>query len=309
MEAKNISIVGTGLIGGSIALGLKGEFCRIVGFDRNPRTLDYAVKSGIIDFGVSIDNICDNSDIIIVAVPVDIALVIIPEILEKSNDSTIVIDVSSTKVPICNLLKNHPKRANFVAAHPMAGAEAGGPQNADAKLLHGHKVIICEPELSSAIAVTKSLQLFRTLGMSTEFMDADVHDSLVALVSHLPQMVSYGLARTIGAATSDDQWSTIAANGFNSTTRLAKSPSDIWMPILMQNKNHISSYLQLFIQEMEYLSYLLNTDNADGLNQFILQAQLVREKFENNININTKNNGNKSITRAEVNQFVATGIE
>jgi prephenate dehydrogenase len=289
MEAKNISIVGTGLIGSSIALGLKGEFCRIVGFDSNPRTLDYAVKSGIIDFGVSIDNICHNSDIIIVAVPVDIALVIVPEILEKSNGSTIVIDVSSTKVPICNLLKNHPKRANFVSAHPMAGAEVGGPQNADAKLLHGHKVIICQPELSSAIAVAKSLQLFRTLGMSTEFMDADVHDSLVALVSHLPQVVSYAIANTISVATSNDQWSKIAASGFNSTTRLAKSPANIWIPILMQNKNHINDYLRLFIHEMEKLMQLLSEEDKIGLTQFIHQSQVVREKFENNPNrINSK---------------------
>jgi len=309
METKNISIVGTGLIGSSIALGFKGKFNEIVGFDTNQRTLDYAVKSGIIDFNVSMDSIYRFSDIIIVSVPVDVALFLVPDILEKSKDDAIVIDVSSTKAPICNVLMNHPKRANFVAAHPMAGAEVGGPQNGDANLFNGRNVILCQTQLSSEYALEQAIVIFKTLGMTIEFMDPEVHDNLVGLVSHLPQMVSYGLARTIGAATKNDQWCTIAANGFNSSTRLAKSPANIWIPILLQNKDHISTYLQLFIQEMEHLVYLLDTDNTDGLNQFIHQAQIVREKFENNITINTQDNGKEPITRSKIDKFVASGIE
>jgi prephenate dehydrogenase len=139
MRKKNISIVGTGLIGSSIALGLRDKFNGIIGFDSDQKTIEYAVKSGIIDFGVTMDCICSHSDIIVVSIPADIALEVIPDILEKSKDDTIVIDASSTKVPICERLSNHPKRANFVAAHPMAGSEVGGPQNATANLFNGRK--------------------------------------------------------------------------------------------------------------------------------------------------------------------------
>jgi prephenate dehydrogenase len=309
MEAKNISIVGTGLIGSSIALGLRGKSNGVGGFDANPRNLDYAVKSGIIDFKVSMDSICNYSEIIIVSVPVDIALIIIPEILTKSKNDAIVIDVSSTKVPICDILKNHPKRRNFVAAHPMAGSEVGGPQNADANIFNERKVIICQPEQSSVVALEQAMCVFKTLGMSIELMAAEVHDSLVAMVSHLPQVVSYCLTKTVGDASCNDQWSSIAATGFDSSTRLSKSSADIWIPILLQNKGNINNHLHLFIDEIEKMINLLDNNNADGLTQFIQQSQIVREKFEKNLNNNCQANGNKSITRSKANKFVATGIE
>lgn len=308
METKNISIVGTGLIGSSIALGLRGRTNGIVGFDCNQKVLDYAVKSGIVDFKVSMESVCYYSDIIIVSVPVDVALTLIPEILSKSKNDTIVIDVSSTKVPICDALKNHPRRENFIAVHPMAGAEVGGPQNADANLLIGRKAIFCQPELSSAVALEQAKYVFETLGMTIQMMDAETHDSLVALVSHLPQMVAYGVAKTVGVTTENNQWSTIAASGFDSSTRLAKSPADIWIPILLQNKDNVKRYLQSFIQEMEHLVYMLNTDDANGIAQFIQHSQAVREKYDNNLN-NIKDNGKESITGSKANKLVAAGIE
>jgi len=308
MANCSISLVGTGLIGSSIALGLKGTFSGIVGFDKNSGSLDYAVKSGIIDFAVSMDCISRFSDTIIVSVPVDVALTVILEILEKTKNDAIVIDVSSTKVPICDALKNHPKRRNFIAGHPMAGSEVGGPQNADANFFNDRKVIICQPELSSIVALNHATFIFRSLGMTIELMDAESHDSLVAMVSHFPQVVSYGIAKTIGLAANDDQWSQIAASGFDTSTRLAKSSSEIWTPILIQNKKHINQYLQLFLREIESLRDLIEDENIEGVNQFIHQSQVVREKFENNLN-NSKDNGRESITRSKANQLVATGIE
>lgn len=302
---KNISIVGTGLIGSSMALGLRGFTNGIVGFDSNPRSLDYAVKSGIIDFHVSLNSICYHSDIIIVSVPVDVAITIIPSILSKSKDDTIVIDVSSTKTQICDIVRNHPKRKNFIAAHPMAGSEMGGPQNADANLFNGRKVVICESELSSAVAIEHAIEIFKILGMSIEFMDAETHDSIVAMVSHLPQVVSFGLARTIGLANSNDLWSSVAASGFDSSTRLAKSSSDVWTPILIQNKEHISQYLTLFIQQIETIKGLIDSENIDAIDQFIQQSQGVREKFDNSLKnkINQKN-GTKTISRLNPTEVV-----
>jgi prephenate dehydrogenase len=309
MEKKKLSIVGTGLIGCSFALGVRNKFGEICGFDKDSESLDYAVQSGIIDSSSSLENISRDSDIIIVSVPVDVALTLIPKILFLAKNDAVVIDVGSTKVPICNALKDHPRRVCFVAAHPMAGSEASGSRNATENLFQGKKVIICQPEQSSTVALEQAQYIFKTLGMSIELMDAEVHDSLVSMVSHLPQVVSYCLTKAVDDASCNDLWSSIAATGFDSSTRLSKSSADIWIPILLQNKGNINNHLHLFIDEIKNLINLLDNDNADGLTQFILQSQIVREKFEKNVNNNCQTNGNKSITRNKANKFVATGIE
>ncbi len=306
----NISIVGTGLIGGSIALGLRGKGNVIFGFDKNPRNLGYAEKMGIVDFSASMDSICLCSDVIIVSVPVDIALKVIPEILTKSKENAIVIDVSSTKVTICNALKHHPKRRNFIAAHPMAGMEVGGPQNADAQILRGRKVVICQSELNSSNVLEKAIDLFKTIGMHVELMDAETHDSLVAMVSHLPQVISYGLTNTVFAASTDDDWCNLAASGFDSATRLASSPADIWIPIINQNKEFILKHLNLFIHQMEMMKDIIKNEDNEALAALISKSQSVREKFENSMKLKNKHShGDKTISWTDSTQVVAARVE
>lgn len=310
MKTKNISIVGTGLIGGSIALGLKGNGNIVFGFDKNPRNLGYAEKMGIIDFSASLDSICTCSDVIIVSVPVDVAVLMIPEILTKSKEDTIIIDVCSTKVSICNALINHPKRTNFIAAHPMAGMEVGGPQNADALMLKGRKVVICQSELNSSNVLDKAVGLFKILGMDVELMDAETHDSLVAMVSHLPQIISYGLANTVSVAGNDDDWCNLAASGFDSATRLALSPANIWTPIINQNKENILKHLNLFIHQMEAMREIIVNDDNEAFTNLIARSQKVRVKFENSSKLNIKHiHGNKTISWSDTTKTVATSIQ
>lgn len=306
----NISIVGTGLIGGSIALGIRGKGNVIFGFDKSPRNLGYAEKMGVIDFSASLDSICLCSDVIIVSVPVDIALKVIPDILTKSKDDAIVIDVSSTKVSICNALKHHPKRRNFIAAHPMAGLEVGGPQNADANLLRDQKVVICQSELNSSNGLDNAIDLFKTLGMHVELMDAETHDSLVAIVSHLPQVISYGLANAVSSASNDDDWCNLAASGFDSATRLASSPADIWIPIINQNKEFILKHLNLFIHQMETMKDIIKNEDNGALAAFIAKSQAVRRKFENSSKLKIKHShGDKTISWTDSTKVVAARVE
>lgn len=310
MTSKNISIVGTGLIGCSIAMGLRGNSNRIYGFDTNAESIDYALKSGIIDSQASLEKICCISDIIIVSVPVDVALLLVPMILLKCKNDSVVIDVGSTKKPICSALQNNPKRANFVAAHPMAGADVGGSQNADAAILVGRKVVICQSELNSDFAMEQALDLFETLGMQPEFMDAVQHDSLVALVSHLPQMIAYGLANTVSKVSPDDEWCRLAAFGFDSTSRLASSPANVWMPIINQNKDFIVQYLDFFINQMENLKEMITDNNVSELERFIAQSQNIREKFKKRTIVNEKyNHGNKTFRRLGSTTVVETKVE
>lgn len=309
MKTKSISIIGTGLIGSSMALGLRGRCNVILGFDKNPRNLGYAEKMGIVDIATSFEGICACSDVIIVSVPSDISLSILPDILSNSKEDAVVIDVSSTKGPICKALKHHLKRKNLVAAHPMAGLEVGGPQNADAAILKGRKVVICQSEQSSKLAVDLALDLFDSLGMHPEFMDAEQHDSLVALVSHLPQMVAYGLANTVSKASKDDEWCRLAASGFDSASRLASSPADVWLPIINQNKDFILQYINLFISQMENLQEMIADDNVADLEEFIAQSQSVREKFKKTIVKERYNHGNKTVRRIGSTTVVETRVE
>ena len=204
---KNLSIVGTGLIGCSIAMGVKGLFESIAGYDINPKNLGYAAAMGIIDKSWSIKRIAFESDVIVVSVPVDVALQIIPFILNEIKGNTVVIDVGSTKSVICAAIEGHPKRANYVAAHPMAGSEKSGPHTSTPEMFRGRKVIVSEPEKTSFSAMNIAMSLFGELGLSVDYMDVAMHDTLVALVSHFPQIVSYGIAKTVRDSMNEgDKW-------------------------------------------------------------------------------------------------------
>ncbi|NOU19702.1 MAG: prephenate dehydrogenase/arogenate dehydrogenase family protein [Bacteroidales bacterium] len=305
---KNISIVGTGLIGCSIALGVKGMFKCIAGFDISQENIDYAIKAGIIDDSWTIERIACESDVIIVAVPVDAAISIVSDLLSRIKVDAVIIDVGSTKSSICRAVQNHQNRGSFVAAHPMAGSEIGGPQGSDGNLFKDKKSIICQAELSSKLAIKHAEEIFRILGMVVEYMDEDKHDRLVALVSHLPQIVSYGVASTVDCSLDANyQWLDIAASGFDSSTRLAKSPLEVWIPILIQNKVYISQNLQLFIHQIEIMKELIESENIEALNQFIRQSQEIREKFDNSLK--SKKNGNKTINWSSATEIVVARVE
>ncbi|MHC1702374.1 MAG: prephenate dehydrogenase [Tenuifilaceae bacterium] len=308
---ENISIIGTGMIGCSIALGVKGLFRNIAGFDTNPQNLDYAIETGIINHKWSIEKISQESDFIVLAVPVDVAIKLLPGILNKTKANAVVIDVGSTKSSICNSIQHHPKRGNFVATHPMAGNEIGGPRGAEENLFRGRKLIICQSEKSSSHALNLTKRIFESLGMTIEYMDENIHDNIVALTSHLPQLVSFGIANTVNNSMIENrQWCKLAASGFDSSTRLAKSSSEVWTPILMQNKEHINQYLDLFIGQIEAIKKMINENDITAIDQYINQAQSIREIFKKNqlSKINPRN-GNKTITRTCTTQVVVAGIE
>lgn len=293
-----VSIIGIGQIGGSIGLSLTGKAKMVVGVDTNPDNLKYAMLNGMIDQTLMLERAIRESDLIVVATPVDVALELIPAILNGIGENTVVIDMGSTKEPICRVTRNHPRRKNFVAAHPMAGTSVKGPQGADAALFCDRKVLVCQPELSSVNALNSAIELFHLLGASVEFIDEGVHDRLVGLISHLPQVFSYVLANVVGVSEGDNtDWLRLASTGFNSSTRLAKSPASMWSPIIMQNSENILRYIQMAVSELELLSDLIRSGNTYALEVFINRAVEVRNKFENsNKPENNLNHGNKCTT-------------
>jgi len=274
-----VYIVGIGLIGGSMALDIKSIYddAKIFGIDANEKHLDEAIKLGIIDKKAT-ENDLINADLVIVAVPVDVALVILPEILNKIGEHTLVFDVGSTKNPICEAIENHPKRRNFMACHPIAGTEFSGPKAAVKGLYEGKTNIICEVERTTFKLQEKAMDLFKKLGMRIRYMDPKSHDKHIAYVSHLSHISSFMLGKTvIEKEKSEQDIFDMAGSGFESTVRLAKSSPAMWTPIFKQNKKQVLKSLEEYIQNLSNFKDLLENDNYEEVYNEMQNTNRIKE--------------------------------
>ena len=274
-----VYIIGIGLIGGSMALDLKSHFkeATFFGIDANENNLEEALKMRIIDQKATQDELI-NADLVIVAVPVDVALVILPEILNKIGEHTLVFDVGSTKNPICEVIENHPKRRNFMACHPIAGTEFSGPKAAIKGLYEGKTNIICEVEKTTFKLQEKAMDLFKKLGMRIRYMDPKSHDKQIAYVSHLSHISSFMLGKTVIEKEKDEQdIFDMAGSGFESTVRLAKSSPAMWTPIFKQNKKQVIKSLEEYIQNLSNFKDLLENDNYEEVYNEMQNTNRIKE--------------------------------
>jgi prephenate dehydrogenase len=274
-----VFIIGTGLIGSSMALDIKSIYddATIFGIDVNEKHLEEALNLGIIDQKAT-ENELINADLVIVAVPVDVALVILPEILNKIGEQTLVFDVGSTKNPICEAIENHPKRRNFLACHPIAGTEFSGPKAAIKGLYEGKTNIICEVEKTTFKLQEKAMNLFKKLGMRIRYMDPKSHDKHIAYVSHLSHISSFMLGKTVIEKEKDEQdIFDMAGSGFESTVRLAKSSPAMWTPIFKQNKKQVIKSLEEYIQNLSNFKDLLENDNYEEVYNEMQNTNRIKE--------------------------------
>jgi prephenate dehydrogenase len=274
-----IFIIGIGLIGGSMALDIKSIYddATIFGIDANENHLNEALIRGIIDQKATNDDLI-NADLVIVSVPVDVGLVILPEILNKIGEQTLVFDVGSTKSPICAIIENHPKRRNFLACHPIAGTEFSGPKAAIKGLFEGKTNIICEVEKTTFKLQEKGMDLFKKLGMRIRYMDPKSHDKHIAYVSHLSHISSFMLGKTVIEKEKDEQdIFDMAGSGFESTVRLAKSSPAMWTPIFKQNKKQVVKSLQEYIQNLTHFKELLENDNYEEVFNEMQNTNRIKE--------------------------------
>ena len=262
-----IYVIGIGLIGGSLALGAKDFYdnAKIYGIDSNENHLQEAIKLGIIDEIAVCEDIV-NADFVILSVPVDISLEFLPKILDLIPESAIVFDVGSTKNPICEAVANHPRRRNFMAAHPIAGTEFSGPSAAIKGLFQDKTNIICEVEKTTFKLQEKALELFKSMGMRIRYMDPKSHDKHIAYVSHLSHISAFMLGKTVINKEKDEQdIFDMAGSGFESTVRLAKSSPAMWTPIFKQNKKQVVKTLEEYISNLSHFKELLEKDNYDAI--------------------------------------------
>jgi prephenate dehydrogenase len=254
-----VFVIGVGLIGGSMVLDIKSHYPEaiIYGIDKNQNHIEKALELGIIDEKSSLDSLAD-ADIVIVSIPVDIQLEVIPKMLQEINDNCLLIDVGSTKEQICKILENHPKRRNYLATHPIAGTEYSGPTAAHLGLFNQKTNIICEVEKTAFKLQEKALEIFSKLGMRIRYMDATSHDKHIAYVSHLSHISSFMLGKTvINKEKNERDIFDMAGSGFASTVRLAKSSPAMWTPIFEQNKTNVIETLEEYINNLQQFKKLM----------------------------------------------------
>lgn len=253
-----VGVIGLGLIGGSMAIDLKrrGFADKILGVETDSVNASAAEKIGLVEAVAPLEEIIDNSDIIIIAVPVGAAVDILTSVLgrfaEKGYNDKIVIDTCSTKSRIVRAVHYHPMRARYVATHPMAGTEYSGPWAAMPNLFDGKACIFANAEESDPKVLATVEKLYEVLNMRPIYMNADNHDVHTAYVSHISHVTSFALAQTVLDKEKDEKHIfDLASGGFSSTVRLAKSNPDMWVPILVQNRDNLLQVIDTYIDKMK----------------------------------------------------------
>jgi len=278
MERKRIAIIGVGLIGGSLALQLneKGLASKLTGVDSNRDHQKKALELGLVDEIMDLDAAIENSEVIILAIPVDSMVKILPAILDKI-DRQIVVDLGSTKEQLIAITKDHPKRGRLVATHPMWGTEYSGPQAAVHGAFENTAVIICNPNESHADALEWTKNMYKKIGMHLLEMDAVSHDLHAAYVSHISHITSFALANTVLEKEKEDEAIfELASAGFASTVRLAKSNPSMWVPIFMQNRENVLDVLNEHISQLRKFKSCLEKENYTYLQELIENANKIK---------------------------------
>lgn len=272
----NIAIIGLGLMGGSLALSLKKlPFVNsIVGSDHNKEHQKEALKLSLVEKIVSFEEI-QTYDVIFLAIPVNGVITTLKS-FENIPKETTIIDLGSTKELIVSSVPC-TIRKNFVASHPMTGTENFGPSAAVDNLYKDKVVVLCDLEDSGEVQQKVSKQIFKALEMKKYFMRASEHDRHAAFISHMPHAISYSIANTVMKQENKHNILALAAGGFRSMSRLAKSSPHMWEDIFKQNKGNILEAIELFEDEISTLKNDIINGNWDNVSKTMNQGKALHE--------------------------------
>ena len=275
-----ITIIGLGLIGGSFAKDLRiaGIASELLGTDASPEHARRALALGLVDRIVPLEEAQRLSDVLVLAIPVDAIITLLPKLLDAAKPSQTVIDLGSTKFQLAEAVRQHPQRERYVAAHPMAGTENAGPDAALAGLFKGKTVLLCDLEWSAPDACKTALELFHAVGLKFEFMSSEQHDRHAAYVSHLSHVAAYALSLAVqNEEKAGYAVPRLAGGGFASTVRLAKSSPEMWVPIFKQNREHVLKAIDAFDERVHEFKRCLEDNDYEKLEKLIREANQIRD--------------------------------
>ncbi|MEZ5034311.1 MAG: prephenate dehydrogenase [Chitinophagaceae bacterium] len=279
METKNIAIVGVGLIGGSLALQCraKGLAAKIIGVDNSKEHAKKALALGLVDEMKNHEEAIQECDVIVLSVPVDQLIELLPWVLDKTENQ-IVMDVGSTKELLLKRISSHPKRGRYVSTHPMWGTEYSGPQAAEKNAFENKAVVIVNGKASDTDAMDWVSMMYKKIGMHLLNMKATDHDVHTAYVSHISHITSFALANTVLEKEKEEEAIfELASAGFESTVRLAKSNPAMWVPIFMQNKENVLDVLNEHISQLRKFKSCLEKENVAYLQELIENANKIQK--------------------------------
>ncbi|HOZ68555.1 MAG TPA: prephenate dehydrogenase [Chitinophagaceae bacterium] len=278
MERKKIAIVGVGLIGGSLAIQLheKKLSSRLIGVESSSEHAAQALDLELVDEVLPLEAAIAAADVIILAIPVDSMVLLLPSVLDKI-DQQMVLDLGSTKSQLVDVISNHPKRGRFCATHPMWGTEYSGPAAAVKGAYENKAVILCNPEQTDEDVLEWVKHMFTKIGMRQLVMEAKAHDLHAAYVSHISHITSFALANTVLEKEKEENAIfELASAGFESTVRLAKSNPAMWVPIFLQNKVNILDVLNEHIEQLKKFRDSIRDDKTEALRTLIEDANKIR---------------------------------
>lgn len=282
---KNVGVIGLGLIGGSLALALKkhDKEIQIAGFDF-PDVLDKAVERKAIDTRcISLKQLADTSDLIILAVPIGKILYFLSEIAPLLKPGTLITDVGSVKQSVMkHALNVLPENVTFIGGHPMAGSEKSGMHHADPYLFENATYALCPPSRVNTHNYDEQFEdlisLVDTLGARIIVLDAAKHDQIAAAVSHLPQILATTLMTYVGSVhEQDNTYLNLAAGGFRDMTRIASSKFSTWRDIFNANEGQINVVLDGFNAEFQKVRSFFKLSEIEALEGSFQKAQSSRE--------------------------------
>lgn len=275
-----VAVVGLGLIGGSFALALKDKSIAssVVGVEANAANAEAALRLGLVEAVLPLNEAVEGADLVALAVPVDAIPQLAIKVLNRVTENQIVIDMGSTKEELCEIISQHPRRGRFVATHPMWGTEYSGPEAATVESFAGRAVVICQKEMSDSKAVERIEDIYRKLGMTVLEMNPEQHDLHTAYVSHISHITSFILSTTVLEKEREEEAIfNLAGGGFDSTVRLAKSSAETWIPIFMQNKYNVLDVLREYIHQLNIFRKALEKDDTEALKQIITKANEIKK--------------------------------
>jgi prephenate dehydrogenase len=278
-----VSIIGIGLLGGSFALAIREKYAKMhfIGVDTSTVNGQLALAKGIVDEVLPLAEAVSQSTLVVMATPVNTIIDLLPTVLDLLPAGATVVDLGSTKGLICGIADAHAKRAQFVAAHPMAGTENSGPGAAFKELLPGKNLIICDREKSDSDSVVLVESLFRDIGMKLFYMTPKEHDLHLAYVSHLSHISAFALGLTVLEKEKDEQAIfDMASTGFSSTVRLAKSSPQMWAPIFDQNRVNVSDALAAYIEFLQQFKQIIDEQDVASSLDFMQRANVIRRVLE-----------------------------
>ena len=264
----------------AIDLRRRGFADQVLGVENDPVNAMAAEKMGLADEIVPFEDCVRRSDVVVIAVPVGTAVKMLPKVLDIFGEGSrkIVIDTCSTKSQIVRSVHYHPLRGRFVATHPMAGTEYSGPWAAMPNLFDGRACIFANSEESDPQAVKVVEELYDSLNMRPLYMNADSHDVHTAYVSHISHVTSFALALTVLEKEQDEKHIfDLASGGFSSTVRLAKSSSDMWVPILTQNRDNVLRVIDTYLDKMKDFREAIAEYDEGRIEELIHEANRIKK--------------------------------